>query len=323
MEQVNKSSVTYFLLQGLSDIPQVQLFLFISFLIIYLLTLFGNFAIVTIIYFDCKLYTPMYILLSHLSFLDICYTTVTIPKMLMNLILGSRVISYNACFTQLFFFISFGQSESFLLAVMAYDRYAAICHPLHYMDIMTHKICTILTGFSWFTGFLNSALHTGLATRLSFCSSNKVSHFFCDITPLLKLSCVNTFINEVVIFVAGVFVVFTPFLCIIISYIYIISSILKIPSVTGRYKTFSTCSSHLTVVCMFYGTVLLMYMRPSSYAQDHDKVFSVIYTFITPLLNPFIYGLRNREIKDSLKKTIQTDYYNAVLYWSQIRLATY
>ncbi|KAM4652149.1 olfactory receptor 1f45-like [Discoglossus pictus] len=316
MEKDNDSSATYFLLQGLSDSPQVQLFLLFSFLTVYLLTLLGNSAIVATVHLDNKLCSPMYILLSHLSILDMCYTTVTIPKMLLNLILGTQLISYSGCFTQLFFFISFGQSESFLLSVMAYDRYAAICHPLHYMDIMTQRVCFILTGFSWIAGFINSALHTGLASRLTFCSSRHISNFFCDITPLLKLSCVSTFVNEIVIFVAGIFVVLTPFLCILVSYIYIIGAILMIPSTKGRHKTFSTCSSHLIVVCMFYGTVLLMYMRPASYSQDHDKIFSVIYTFITPLLNPLIYGLRNKEIKDSFRKFIQTDPFSA--YWSKI-----
>ncbi|XP_053308403.1 olfactory receptor 1361-like [Spea bombifrons] len=303
MENDNESSSRYFRLQGLSGNPQIQAFMFFLFLIIYLLTLVGNSAIVASLQLNPNLCSPMYFFLGQLSFLDMCYVTVTIPKMLDNLLLGSQVISYSGCFTQLFFFISFGQSESFLLAVMAYDRYAAICHPLHYADIISQRVCIQLTVFSWLTGVLNSVLHTGLAARLSFCSSHEISHFFCDITPLLRISCVSTFVNEVVIFVAGIFVVFTPFLCILVSYVHIIIAILMIPSAKGRQKTFSTCSSHLGVVCMFYGTILLMYMRPVSYAQDHDKIFAVLYTFITPLLNPFIYGLRNREIKETFKKS--------------------
>ncbi|XP_056397773.1 olfactory receptor 1020-like [Hyla sarda] len=311
MKKENVTYVTYFVLQGLSDVPQVQYFIFVTFSLIYLLTLLGNSALITTIRMDRSLSNaPMFLFLSHLSFLDMCYTTVTLPKMLLSLLLGNRTISYIDCFLQLFFFISFGQSESFLLAVMAYDRYMAICHPLHYIDIVTKRLCSYLTMLSWFFGFVNSALHTGLAARLTFCSSNQIDHFFCDITPLLKISCVDTLLNEIVIFVAGVFVVLAPFLSILISYVYIIGAILRIPSATGRHKTFSTCSSHLTVVCMFYCTVLLMYMRPASYSQNYDKIFALLYTFITPLLNPFIYGLKSREVKQVIKKVFKKKYYN-------------
>ncbi|KAM3921497.1 olfactory receptor 1f45-like [Leptodactylus fuscus] len=309
MKKENFTSVTYFVLQGLSGVPQIQSFLCVLFFLIYLLTLLGNSIIVVTILLDNTLSNaPMFMFLSHLSILDMCYTTVTLPKMLSTLLLSDRSISYTGCFLQLFFFISFGQSESFLLAVMAYDRYTAICYPLYYMDIVTKRVCVSLTVFSWFSGFLNSALHTGLATRLTFCSSNQIDHFFCDITPLLKISCVSTLLNEVVIYVAGVFVVFTPFLCILVSYVYIIHAILKIPSATGQHKTFSTCSSHLTVVCMFYCTVLLMYMRPASYTQDYDKIFALLYMFVTPLLNPFIYGLRSKEVKKAFKKVLKMNY---------------
>nr|DBA16491.1 TPA: hypothetical protein GDO54_003879 [Pyxicephalus adspersus] len=303
MKTENASSVTYFLLQALSENTQMQWFVFISFSSIYILILLGNSALVTTIHLDSNLSgAPMYMLLGHLSFLDMCYTTVTFPKMLVGLLLGDQTISYNSCFSQLFFFISFGQTESFLLAVMAYDRYVAICRPLHYMDRITKWFSFCLATLSWFSGFLNSALHTGLAARLSFCTSNQIGHFFCDITPLLKISCVSTALNEIVIYVAGVFVVLTPFLCILVSYIYIILAIFKIPSAKGRHKTFSTCSSHLTVVCMFYCTVLLMYMRPASYSGEHDKIFALLYTFVTPLLNPFIYGLKSAEVKRAFAK---------------------
>ncbi|XP_069802672.1 olfactory receptor 5B21-like [Dendropsophus ebraccatus] len=309
MRKENGTFTTYFVLEGFSDVPEVECFLFVSFSSIYLLTLLGNSALVTTIHMDVGLSSaPMFMFLSHLSFLDMCYTTVTFPKMLLTLLLGDRTISYSGCFLQLFFFISFGQSESFLLAVMAYDRYVAICSPLHYMDLVTKRVCAYLTLLSWFSGFINSALHTGLATRLTFCSSNHIDRFFCDITPLLRISCVSTLLNEIVIYVAGVFVVLTPFLSILISYVYIIGTILRIPSSTGRHKTFSTCSSHLTVVCMFYCTVLLMYMRPAAYSQDHDKIFALLYTFITPLLNPFIYGLRSKEVKLAFKKTFKKKY---------------
>ncbi|XP_073457259.1 olfactory receptor 1F1-like [Aquarana catesbeiana] len=299
----NASSGTYFVLQALSENPHTQWFVFISFSTVYLLIFLGNSAIVTAVNLDGHLAgSPMYMLLGHLSFLDMCYTTVTFPKMLVGLLLGDQTISHDGCFAQLFFFISFGQTESFLLAVMAYDRYVAICCPLHYVERITSWFCNRSTSLSWFSGFLNSALHTGLAARLSFCSSNHIDHFFCDITPLLKISCVSTALNEIVIYIAGVFVVLTPFLCILLSYVYIILAILRIPSSNGRHKTFSTCSSHLTVVCLFYGTVLLMYMRPASYSGEHDKMFALLYTFVTPLLNPFIYGLKNEEIKGAFKK---------------------
>ncbi|XP_018432321.1 PREDICTED: olfactory receptor 1361-like [Nanorana parkeri] len=305
MKKENASSGTYFVLQALSDNPQIQCFVFISFLAIYLLILLGNSAIMAAVHLDSNLSgAPMYMLLGHLSFLDMCYTTVTFPKMLVGLLLDDQTITFGGCFAQLFFFISFGQTESFLLAVMAYDRYVAICCPLHYVDRVTRWLCVCLTGLSWFSGFLNAALHTGLAARLSFCSSNQIGHFFCDITPLLKISCVSTVLNEIVIYVAGIFIVCTPFLCILLSYVYILLAIIRIPSAKGRHKTFSTCSSHLTVVCMFYGTVLLMYMRPASYSGEHDKIFALLYTFITPLLNPFIYGLKSMEVKEAFKKFI-------------------
>ncbi|KAG8568522.1 hypothetical protein GDO81_014042 [Engystomops pustulosus] len=310
MKKENFTDITYFVLQGISDVPQIQTFLFVAFFSIYSLILLGNATILFAIHIDSALSSaPMFMFLSHLSFLDICYTTVIFPKMFLTL-LGNRSISYAGCFMQLFFFISFGQSESFLLAVMAYDRYIAICYPLYYVDVVTKRVYSYLTIFSWFTGFLNSALHTGLASRLTFCSSNQISHFFCDITPLLKLSCMSTLLNEIAIYVSGIFVVFMPFLCILVSYVYIIRAILRIQSAIGRHKTFSTCSSHLTVVCMFYCTVLLMYMRPSSYSLHNDKIFSLLYTFITPLLNPFIYGVRSREVKQVLKRTFKKNYWS-------------
>uniref|UniRef100_A0A8C5PGQ1 Olfactory receptor n=1 Tax=Leptobrachium leishanense TaxID=445787 RepID=A0A8C5PGQ1_9ANUR len=276
------------------------------FSVFYASTLIGNVLIIITTTVNTQLHTPMYFFLSNLSFLEILYISVTIPKMLINVL--SQKISYGACFAQLFLFISFGQCESFLLALMAFDRYAAICQPLRYMDIITQRLCFQLVFFTWFASFLNSTLHTGLASRLLFCASHEISHFFCDITPLLKISCMSTFINELVIFVAGVFVVLAPFLCILVSYVYIIIAILMISTSKGRQKTFSTCISHLAVVCIFYGTILLMYMRPASYSQDYNKIFAVIYTFITPLLNPFIYGLKNKDIKDSFKKVFRKTY---------------
>ncbi|XP_029468046.1 olfactory receptor 1361-like [Rhinatrema bivittatum] len=306
MEQGNRTTVTEFLLLGLTDRRELRGPLFGVFLVMYLMNLLANGTMISVIGRNSQLHTPMYFFLCNLSFVDICFTTVTVPKMLSNLLSDKKTISFSECITQLYFFIVFIGSECVLLSIMAYDRYVAICNPLHYITIMNRKVCLSLAAASWIINFLDALLHTLLMNRLSFCNSNKIQHFFCDVTPLLQLSCTDTSINELVIFTEGSLQAILPFFIIVISYVRIITTILKIQSTGGRYKAFSTCSSHLTVVMLFYGTLLFMYFRPSSsYSLAKDRVASVVYNVLSPMLNPFIYSLRNRDVKAALRKTIQ------------------
>ncbi|XP_029467927.1 olfactory receptor 1468-like [Rhinatrema bivittatum] len=307
MEQRNQTAVTEFLLLGLTEHAELRGPLFVIFLAMYLMNLLGNGTMISVIAGNSQLHTPMYFFLCNLSFVDMCFSSVTVPKMLSNLISDKNIISFSECIAQLYFFIAFATTECVLLSVMAYDRYVAICNPLHYVTIMNKKVWASMLAASFIICFLHALLHTLLVYRLSFCSSNKIQHFFCDITPLLQLSCTDTSINELVIFTQGSLVVILPFLIILISYIRIINSILKIPSAGGRYKTFSTCSSHLTVVFLFYGTLTFMYFRPSSsYSLEKDKTTTVVYNVVSPMLNPFIYSLRNRDVKMALKKALKT-----------------
>ncbi|XP_030050889.1 olfactory receptor 1G1-like [Microcaecilia unicolor] len=254
---------------------------------------------------DTHLKKPMYFFLGNLSFLDICNTSVTLSTLLHTLIIGETLISFPLCIAQLYFFISFTGTEFFLLTAMAYDRYVAICNPLHYVLIMNRRNCVLLASASWIFGFIDMLPHTFLISQLSFCEGNKIDHFFCDALPLMKLSCSDLINIEIVIFIVGPFVVVIPFGLTLTSYMYIISRILKIHSANGRRKTFSTCSSHLTIVILFYGTIICVYMRPASmYSPDEDKLFSLLYTALIPMLNPIIYSLRNEDIKKSLTKFV-------------------
>ncbi|ELW48439.1 Olfactory receptor 1020 [Tupaia chinensis] len=245
----------------------------------------------------------MYFFLSNLSLVDFCYSSVIVPKMLVNFWAKNPVISFNECATQFFFFGSFAGIEGFLLAVMAYGRYVAICKPLLYTVMMSPHLNVLLVLATYLAGFINAAIHTGFTFRLSFCHSNVINHFFCDTPPLLKLSCSDTHINEIVIFAFASFNELSCLLMILISYFYILLAILKIHSAEGRHKAFSTCASHLLAVTIFFGTILFMYLRPSSsYSMDQDKVVSVFYTVVIPMLNPLIYSLRNKEVKASIHK---------------------
>ncbi|XP_029441674.1 olfactory receptor 1361-like [Rhinatrema bivittatum] len=307
MEKRNQTAVTEFLLLGLTERAELRGPLFVIFLAMYLMNLLGNGTMILVISGSSQLHTPMYFFLCNLSFVDMCFSSVTVPKMLSNLITDKNTISFSECITQLYFFTAFATTECVLLSIMAYDRYVAICNPLHYVTIMNKKVWASMSSASFIICFLHALLHTLLVYRLSFCSSNKIQHFFCDITSLLQLSCTDTSINELVIFTQGSLVVILPFLIILISYIRIINSILKISSAGGRYKTFSTCSSHLTVVFLFYGTLTFMYFRPSSsYSLEKDKTTTVVYNVVSPMLNPFIYSLRNRDVKMALKKALKT-----------------
>ncbi|XP_008508141.2 olfactory receptor 1f45-like [Equus przewalskii] len=302
MGRDNRTGVTGFLLLGLSGQSEQEELLLGLFLWMYLVTIMGNFLIILAISCDSHLHTPMYFFLANLSCVDICFSSVTIPKMLVNHISGSKSISYVECMTQIYFFITFINMDGFLLSVMAYDRYTAVCRPLHYTVIMRPKLCVLLVAASWVITNLHALLHTLLMVRLTFCSHNAVHHFFCDPYPILKLSCSDTFINDLMVFTVGGLMFLTPFTCIIVSYAYIFSNVLKLPSARGIRKALSTCGAHLTVVSLFYGAILGVYMRPSSSYSVQDTVATVIFTVVTPLVNPFIYSLRNRDMKGALRK---------------------
>ncbi|XP_077774404.1 olfactory receptor 10A7-like [Podarcis muralis] len=299
----NSTTPAQFILLGLSDDPNLQSALFSTFLVLYILTLAGNLLIILLTLADPALHTPMYFFLRNLSFLEICYTSVNVPKMLANLLSGNKSISFIGCALQTYFIFFLGGSECFLLAAMAYDRYVAICKPLHYHVLMSQKVYTTLAVASWLSGFLMSFGHTTMMFTLSYCGSNVINHFFCDIPPLLKLACGDTSRVEIAVFVATMIFGTLPFILILMSYAGIITTILKISSSEGRKKTFSTCSSHLIVVTFFYGSACITYLKPNStYSPNTDKFLSLFYTVIGPILNPLIYSLRNKEVKGAFKR---------------------
>ncbi|KAM6216833.1 olfactory receptor 1f45-like [Rhynchocyon petersi] len=301
MEGVNLTKVSEFLLLGLSEDPEQQQLLFILFLTMYLVTGLGNLLTILAIITDTRLHTPMYFFLANLAFVDICFTSTTIPKMLANHVLGCQGISYAGCLTQMFFFIWFAGIDSFLLTAMAYDRYAAICHPLHYTTSVTPQLCCLLLVSSWTAAFGNSLTHTVLLAHVSFCGHNQVPHFFCDLSPLLKLACSDTFLNDVMVYTVGTLATIIPFVGILVSYMRIFAAVLQIPSTGGKQKAFSTCGSHLSVVSLFYGTLIGVYFSPmSSHTAQKDTLATVMYTVVTPMLNPFIYSLRNNDMKGAL-----------------------
>ncbi|XP_061496257.1 olfactory receptor 5V1-like [Rhineura floridana] len=301
----NQTAVTEFFFLGFSGVHKGQAFLFLLFLVIYLITLVGNSVIFTLIQLDSRLHTPMYYFLSHLSCLDICYSSVTVPKILVNFLRERHTISYNQCMAQMFFLMTFAGTECALLAVMAYDRYTAICQPLHYAHLMSRTVRVPLATTSWIWGLLDSVIHTALATNLAFCGANQIDHIFCDVPPLLKIACSDTYINEMALHTASVIWGLSPFLLVVISYIYILLAILRIRSNTGRRKAFSTCAAHLTVVIIYFGMINLNYNRSSAgYSLEIDTLISILYCVITPMLNPLIYSLRNKEVKEALRKVL-------------------
>ncbi|XP_029435699.1 olfactory receptor 5V1-like [Rhinatrema bivittatum] len=302
MGQENK---TEFILLGFSNYPHLHFYISLAVFLIFLISVLGNCLFLTLMCTDFHLQKPMYFFLSNLSFLDICNTLVTLSSMLDNFLTGNSSISFSACMTQLYFFMGFTSAEFFLLSAMAYDRYVAICNPLRYPLVMNKVACALWAAVSWTLGFLDMVPVSVLASHFSFCDASVINHFFCDLTALLKLSCSDNHSIQTVLFVDGSTVGLIPFLSNLTSYICIISTILKIRSSEGRRKAFSTCSSHLTVVLLFYGTTICVYMRPTSmYSPDHDKVFALLYTAVIPMLNPIIYSLRNQEVKNALKKMI-------------------
>ncbi|XP_006995106.3 olfactory receptor 5B12-like [Peromyscus maniculatus bairdii] len=301
----NVSEATEFILVGLTDAPELQIPLFIIFTVIYLITLVGNLGMIVLILLDTRLHTPMYFFLSNLSLVDCVYASAVTPKVMEGFLTGHKIISYNACAAQMFFFAAFAITESFILASMAFDRHAAVCKPLHYSTTMTSPMCVLMVTVSYMCGLLQSSIHVAFTFHLSFCHSNVINHFFCDIPPLLALSCSDIHINDIIIFILASFdVVFTLFV-ILNSYLLIFIAILRMHSAEGRKKAFSTCASHLTTVSIFFGTIIFMYLQPSSsHSMDTDKIASVFYTMVIPMLNPLVYSLRNKEVKSAFKKVV-------------------
>ncbi|XP_066216130.1 olfactory receptor 2G3-like [Saccopteryx leptura] len=300
------STVAEFVFLGLSMQPEVLLILFIIFLFFYLLTVAGNIIIITIIHIEPRLQTPMYFFLTNLSFLDICYTSTNVPQMLSNMVGKKKTIPFSSCAAQMYFSLSFGMTECILLGVMAYDRYVAICHPLHYTVIMDRNICVQLAAISWSSSFLSSMIINVLTLSLPYCGPNVLNHFFCEVPSVLRLACTDTSFTEMVVFIFSIIIVFIPFLLIVVSYAQILLSVLRMQSASGRHKALSTCASHLTVVALFYGTAIFMYMRPQSKSsRAGGKIIAVFYTVITPMLNPLIYSLRNQDVKGALRRAIE------------------
>ncbi|XP_051714450.1 olfactory receptor 6Y1 [Oryctolagus cuniculus] len=305
LEADNRTATTHFILLGFPTRPAFQLLLFSVFLATYLLTLLENLLIIIVIRSDGQLHKPMYFFLSHLSFLEMWYVTVISPRMLVDFLSHDKSISFNGCMTQLYFFVTFVCTEYILLAVMAFDRYVAICNPLRYPVIMNNHLCGTMAGGCWFCGLVTAMIKMIFIARLHYCGTPNINHYFCDISPLLNVSCEDSSQAELVDFFLALMVIAVPLCVVVTSYITILTTILKIPSSQGRQKAFSTCASHLTVVSLFYSTTLFTYARPKlMYAYNSNKMVSVLYTVVVPLLNPIIYCLRNREVKASLKKTV-------------------
>ncbi|XP_074083919.1 olfactory receptor 5F1-like [Macrotis lagotis] len=305
MSGKNYTTVTEFILLGLTDSRELQIIIFVLFLAIYVLTVLGNIGMIVLITLDSHLHTPMYFFLSNLSLTDVCYSSTIAPKMLVDLMSKRKTISFAGCFLQMYVFIALATTETILFGLMAYDRYVAICNPLLYTVTMTRTICLKMAAGAFTAGLLNSMINTSYLSSLSFCGSNVIHHFFCDSPPLFKISCSDTYLHESIFSMcAGINMVGTV-LIILTSYIYILISIMHMHSKEGRQKAFSTCASHLMAIIIFYATAIFTYLRPSSsYSPNQDKVASVFYTMVIPMLNPLIYSLRNKEVKKALKNMI-------------------
>ncbi|KAB0358695.1 hypothetical protein FD754_002851 [Muntiacus muntjak] len=303
MESGNNTRISEFLLLGLSEEEELQPLIFGFFLSMYLITVFGNLLIILTIISDSHLHTPMYFFLSNLSFVDICFTSTTIPKMLWNIQSKNTGITYEGCITQMYFYILFAGLDDILLSVMAYDRYVAICHPIHYMVIMSPRLCELLVLISWVLIAFYSLLHSLMVLRLSFCPEMQIPHFFCELSQVVQLASSDNFVNNIMMYFAAVLMGVGPFAGILYSYSKIVSCICKITSAQGKYKAFSTCVSHLSVVFLFYFTALGVFLSSAATHNSHSStIASVMYTVVTPMLNPFIYSLRNRDIKEGLKR---------------------
>ncbi|XP_020142345.1 olfactory receptor 8A1 [Microcebus murinus] len=305
MAAENHSTVTEFILGGLTNRPDLQLPLFLLFLGIYSVTMVGNLGMITLICLNSQLHTPMYYFLRHLSFVDLCYSSVITPKMLVNFVSENNIISYAGCMSQLYSFLVFVIAECYMLTVMAYDRYVAICRPLLYNIIMSHPVCSLLVAMVYTMGLIGSTIETSLMLKLPFCDHH-ISHYFCDILPLMKLSCSSTYDVEMTVFLLAGFNIIVTSVTVLVSYTFILSSILRISTSEGRYKAFSTCSSHLAAVGMFYGSTAFMYLKPSTASSlAQENVASVFYTTVIPMLNPLVYSLRNKEVKAAMQKTLK------------------
>ncbi|XP_069409866.1 olfactory receptor 5W2-like [Ovis canadensis] len=303
MERENCSSVTEFIFLGITENTENKVILFTMFLLVYVINLLANLGMITLIRMDPQLHTPMYFFLSHLSSCDLCYSTAIGPKMLVDLFAKNKSISFCGCALQFLVFCIFADSECLLLAVMAYDQYKAISSPLLYAVSMSSRVRSLLVAGVYLVAMADALIHTTLAFRLCFCGSNVINHFFCDLPPLFLLSCSDIQVNELVLFIVFGFIELSTISGVLVSYCYIILSVLKIHSAEGRFKAFSTCISHLTAVAIFQGTLLFMYFRPSSsYSLDEDKVTSLFYSLVIPMLNPLIYSLRNKDVKQALEK---------------------
>ncbi|XP_053515162.1 olfactory receptor 5B2-like [Artibeus jamaicensis] len=310
----NRTEVTHFILLGLTNAPELQVPFFIMFTLIYLISVVGNLGMIVLILLDSCLHTPMYFFLSNLSLVDFAYSSAVTPKAMAGLLIGSKVISYNACASQMFFLVAFATVENYLLASMAYDRCAAVCKPLHYTTTMTTSVCARLVIGSYICGFLNASFPVGHIFSLVFCKSNVVHHFFCDVPAVMALSCSDTHMSEVFLVFLASFNVFFALLVILISYLLIMVTVLKMHSAQGHQKALSTCASHLTTVSIFYGTVIFMYLQPSSnHSMDTDRTASVFYSMVIPMLNPVVYSLRNKEVKSAFKKVVEKTHFTTGL----------
>ncbi|XP_043857433.1 putative olfactory receptor 2W6 [Dromiciops gliroides] len=303
MGRDNDSSLGGFILIGFSDRPWLEMILFAFVLVFYILTLFGNITIIVLSIADSRLHTPMYFFLGNLSFLDLCFTTSIVPQLLWNLWGPKKTISYNGCVAQLYIYMVLGSTECVLLCVMSYDRYVAVCRPLHYTVVMNSRLCLELMSVSWLCGFLNSFVMCPQTMQLARCGQHQVDHFLCEMPALIAMACEDTTLVEAFAFVLGVILLLVPLSLILTSYGMIAVAVLRIKSAAGRRKAFNTCSSHLIVVSLFYGTIIYMYLQPAnSYSQDQGKFLTLFYTIVTPSINPLIYTLRNKDVKGAMKK---------------------
>uniref|UniRef100_G1QB65 Olfactory receptor n=1 Tax=Myotis lucifugus TaxID=59463 RepID=G1QB65_MYOLU len=312
MERTNWTEIE-FILQGLSEYPRAEKLLFATCLVMYLVILLGNGTLVILTLLDSRLHTPMYLFLGNLSFLYIWYTSSFIPSMLIHFLSKKKTISFTRCVVQMSVSYSLGSTECVLLAVMAYDRFVAICNPLRYPIIMSKALCIQMAALAWGLGFFNSLTETILAIQLPFCGKNVINHFVCEILAFVKLACTDISLNEITIMLGNVIFLFTPLLLICISYIFILSTVLRINSAEGRKKAFSTCSAHITVVTVFYETILFMYMKPKSKDSAFNKLIALFYGVVTPMLNPIIYSLRNTEVHGALRKLVSRHW-----FWSAV-----
>ncbi|XP_045716069.1 olfactory receptor 5L1-like [Phyllostomus hastatus] len=305
MGEENCTAVTEFILLGLSDDPELRVFLFMVFLLIYGITVLGNLGMIALIQVSPRLHTPMYFFLSHLSLVDFCYSTTIVPKMLANILNKDKAISFLGCMVQFYLFCAYAITEVFLLAVMAYDRFVAICNPLLYMVTMSQKLRMMLVSSCYLGGTVCSLIHLCLALEIPTYRSNVINHFFCDLPPLLSLACSDVIMNELFLYIVASFNEILTIMFILTSYLFILITILKMHSAEGRHKAFSTCASHLTAIVVFHGTILFTYFQPSSgNNEDVDKVATVFYTVVIPMLNPLIYSLRNKDVKEALRRVV-------------------